>query len=44
MEEIALNIFDDFIKARIPVYRDPAMAANCIRKLADYWTWRESRN
>ena len=44
VEEIALNIFDDFIKAKIPVYRDPAMAANCIRKLADYWTWRESQN
>lgn len=44
VEEIALNIFDDFIKAKIPVYRDPARAANCIRKLADYWTWRESLN
>jgi acetyltransferase len=42
VEEIALNIFDDFVKAKIPVYRDPTMAANCIKKLADCWFWRES--
>ncbi len=44
VEEIALNIFDDFVKAKIPVYRDPRIAANCIKKLADYWAWRESLN
>jgi len=36
MEETALTIFDELVKAKIPVYRDPAVAASCIKKLSDY--------
>jgi len=36
MEEIALTIFDELVQAKIPVYRDPAVAASCIKKLSDY--------
>lgn len=43
MEEIALTIFDELVRAKIPVYRDPAVAANCIKKLSDYCLWAARR-
>lgn len=44
VEETALTIFDKFVKAKVPVYRDPVVAANCIKKLSNYRIWATSRS